>query len=377
MGERFACARSACRTMVKKKYSGIICNSLLYRSALFRVSLGPVRFFTFAIFEIRCKVGHGQAAFKEEYMRIAQDMTALVGGTPLVKLNRVVPQHGAEVVAKLEFFNPGFSIKDRVAMNMIGTAERAGTLTPGRGQCIVEPTSGNTGVGLAFAAAVKGYKLILTMPESMSDERKTLLRGLGATLVLTPASGGMGAAVAEAEKIVKETPGAVMLAQFDNPANPAAHYATTAEEIWRDTDGAIDILVSAAGTGGTVTGTGKRLKELNPEIKVFAVEPAESPVLSGGKPAPHGIQGIGAGFVPKVLDRNMLDGVLTVSTGDALTFAGRMIREEGILCGISSGAAGCAAARLAEDAANKGKRIVFIVCDAADRYLSTQLFAAE
>ena len=304
-------------------------------------------------------------------------MTALIGNTPLVKLNRVVPQDGAEVVAKLEFFNPASSVKDRIAFGMITAAEKAGALTPGKGQVLVEPTSGNTGIGLAFVAAVRGYTLILTMPESMSLERRTMLAGLGATLVLTPASGGMSAAVAEAEKIVRETPDAVMLGQFDNPANPATHYAATAEEIWRDTDGAVDILISAVGTGGTATGTGRRLKELCPAVRVFAVEPAESPVLSGGAPSPHGIQGIGAGFVPKVLDRSVLDGVLTVNTADALAFARRMIREEGILCGISSGAAGCAAARLAAEPAHKGKRIVFIVCDTAERYLSTKLFATD
>ncbi|SBV98435.1 cysteine synthase A, O-acetylserine sulfhydrolase A subunit [uncultured delta proteobacterium] len=312
-------------------------------------------------------------------MRIAPDMTALVGKTPLVRLHRVVPQDGAEVIAKLEFFNPASSVKDRIAMGMIRDAEKAGRLTPGRSpaQVIVEPTSGNTGIGLAFAAAVKGYKLILTMPESMSEERKTMLRGLGATLILTPAAGGMSAAVAEAEKIVKETPGAVMLGQFDNPANPATHYSSTAEEIWDDTDGTVDVFVSAAGTGGTVTGVGKRLKELNAKIRVYAVEPAESPVLSGGAAGKHGIQGIGAGFVPKVLDRSVLDGVLTVTTDEALDFARRLIREEGILCGISSGAAGLAAARLAADPALRGKRIVFIVCDTAERYLSTRLFTDE
>ena len=312
-------------------------------------------------------------------MHIASDMTALIGNTPLVRLNQVVPQGGAEVLAKLEFFNPASSVKDRIALNMVTAAEKMGILIPGQtpAQIIVEPTSGNTGIGLAFVAAVKGYGLILTMPESMSNERKTLLRGLGARLVLTPASGGMAAAVAEAEKIARETPGAVMLGQFDNPANPAAHAATTAEEIWHDTEGAVDVLVATAGTGGTVTGTGKRLKELNPSIRVYAVEPEESPVLSGGKPSPHGIQGIGAGFVPRVLDRAVLDGVLTVTTEEALAFAGRLIREEGILCGISSGAAGCVAARLASEPAFAGKRIVFIVCDTAERYLSTRLFADE
>ncbi|MCC8194135.1 MAG: cysteine synthase A [Deltaproteobacteria bacterium] len=312
-------------------------------------------------------------------MRIAADMTALIGNTPLVRLHKVVPQGGADVYAKLEFFNPASSVKDRIAMGMVTDAEKAGILTPGRepAQVIVEPTSGNTGIGLAFVAAVRGYRLILTMPESMSDERKTLLRGLGAELVLTPAADGMSGAVAEAERIVKQTPGAVMLGQFDNPANPATHYATTAEEIWRDTDGTVNVLVSAAGTGGTVTGTGKRLKELGRDIAVYAVEPAESPVISGGEPGKHGIQGIGAGFLPKVLDRSVLDGVLTVSTDEALAFARRLIREEGILCGISSGAAGCAAVRLAGDPAFTGKRIVFIVCDTAERYLSTRLFADE
>ncbi len=310
-------------------------------------------------------------------MRIASDMTDLIGKTPLVRLNRVVPENGAEVVAKLEFFNPASSIKDRIAMGMVEAAEKAGLLKPGQTppQTIMEPTSGNTGIGLAFVSAVKGYRLILTMQESMSEERKTLLRGLGATLVLPPAAGGMSAAVAEAQRLVKDTPGAVMLDQFANPANPATHYATTAEEIWRDTDGKVDIFVSAAGTAGTVTGVGKRLKELNPAVTVYAVEPEESPVLSGGAPGKHGIQGIGAGFVPKVLDRSVLDGVLTVNTEEALAFARRLIREEGILCGISSGAAGFAAARLAKDKALAGKRIVFIVCDTAERYLSTKLFA--
>ena len=310
-------------------------------------------------------------------MRVAPDMTSLIGNTPLVRLNRVVPHGGAEIFAKLEFFNPGSSIKDRIALRMVLEAEKNGLLTPGRtpAQILVEPTSGNTGIGLAFVAAVRGYALVLTMPESMSEERKALLRGLGAKLVLTPAIAGMHGAVAEAEKIVQETPGAVMLGQFDNPANPQAHSETTAEEIWRDTDGTVDVLVSAVGTGGTVTGTGRRLKEFRQSIAVYAVEPEESPVLSGGRPAAHGIQGIGANFVPGILDRSVLDGILGVSTDAALAFAGRLIREEGILCGISSGAAGCAAARLAADPVWKGKRIVFIACDTAERYLSTRLFA--
>lgn len=312
-------------------------------------------------------------------MRIASAMLDLVGNTPLVRLNRLAPEDGAEIVAKLEYYNPASSVKDRVALGMIAAAEKAGKLVPGRTppQVIVEPTSGNTGIGLAFASAVKGYRLILTMPESMSDERKTLLRGLGATVVLTPAAGGMAAAVAEAEKLARDVPGAVMLDQFANPANPATHYATTAEEIWRDTDGNVDVFVSAAGTGGTVTGVGRRLKELKPGIAVYAVEPSESPVLSGGQPGKHGIQGIGAGFVPGIIDRSVLDGVLTVSTDEALAFARRMIREEGILCGISSGAAGHAAVRLAADPAFRGRRIVFLAPDTAERYLSTKLFAEE
>lgn len=312
-------------------------------------------------------------------MRIASTMLDLVGNTPLVRLNRLAPADGAEIVAKLEYYNPASSVKDRVALGMITAAEKAGKLVPGRTppQVIVEPTSGNTGIGLAFASAVKGYRLILTMPESMSDERKTLLRGMGATVVLTPAAGGMAAAVAEAEKLAREVPGAVMLDQFANPANPATHYATTAEEIWNCTDGNVNVFVSAAGTGGTVTGVGQRLKELKPDIAVYAVEPSESPVLSGGQPGKHGIQGIGAGFVPGIIDCSVLDGILTVSTDEALAFAQRMIREEGILCGISSGAAGHAAVRLAADPVFRGRRIVFLVPDTAERYLSTKLFAEE
>ena len=312
-------------------------------------------------------------------MRIANTMLDLVGNTPLVRLNKLASPNGAEVVAKLEYYNPASSVKDRVARGMVEDAEKTGRLVPNQNppQVIIEPTSGNTGVGLAFVAAAKGYRLILTMPENMSEERKILLRGLGAEVVLTPKAGGMAAAVSEAERLVKTTPGAVMLGQFSNPANPAAHYATTADEIWRDTGGKIDIFISAAGTGGTVTGVGRRLKERKPEVAVYAVEPAESPVLSGGKAGVHGIQGIGAGFVPDILDRSLLDGVLTVTTDEALSFAKRMIREEGILCGISSGAAGFAAARLAADPALRGKRVVFIVCDTAERYLSTPLFSEK
>lgn len=310
-------------------------------------------------------------------MRIASSMTDLIGNTPMVRLNRVASGCAAEVVAKLEFFNPASSVKDRAAQAMIARAEKEGALIPGAmpPSVIIEPTSGNTGVGLAFIAAVKGYKLVLTMPENMSAERKTLLQGLGAELVLTPASGGMAAAVAEAERLVREAPGAVMLDQFSNPANAAAHYAATAEEIWRDADGKIDVFVAAVGSGGTVSGTGKRLKELNPEMRVYAVEPEESPVLSGGAPGRHGIPGIGAGFAPEALDRSVLDGILPVSTEDAIAFSRRLIREEGVLCGVSSGAAACAAVRVASDASLAGKRVVFVVCDTAERYLSTELFS--
>jgi cysteine synthase A len=312
-------------------------------------------------------------------MRIASDMAALVGNTPLVRLNRIAADCAAELVAKLEFFNPASSVKDRVALAMIMDAEKKGLLSPGQipPQAIIEPTSGNTGIGLAFAAAVRGYRVILTMPENMSEERKILLRGLGATLVLTPAAGGMAAAVAEAERLLAAMPGALMLGQFASPANPAIHYATTAEEIWRDTGGAVDALVAGVGTGGLVTGVGRRLKELNPDVKIFAVEPEESSVLSGKKSGKHGIQGIGAGFVPDLLDWSVLDSVLTVSAGEALAVAKRLIREEGILCGISSGATACAALRLAREEAFAGKRIVFIVCDSAERYISTNLFAED
>lgn len=312
-------------------------------------------------------------------MKIASTIADLVGNTPMVRLNRVaapVAANGTEIVAKLEFYNPGSSVKDRVALAMIAAAEEKGQLIPGQTPpgVIVEPTSGNTGIGLALAAAIKGYALVLTMPESMSEERKKLLRGLGARLVTTPAAGGMAAAIAEAQRLVRETPGAVMLDQFANPANPAAHYAATAEEIWRDTDGEIAAFVSIAGSGGTVTGTGKRLKELNPAVRVYVVEPEESAVLSGKAPGRHGIQGAGAGFVPAVLDRDVIDGILTVSTKEALDTAKRLIREEGILCGISSGAAAHAAIRLGQRPEFSGKRIVFLAPDSAERYLSTDLF---
>ena len=311
-------------------------------------------------------------------MLIADTVLDLIGHTPLVRLNAVAGERGcvAEVIAKLEYFNPAASIKDRLAHAMIEAAERDGKLKPGQTppQVIVEPTSGNTGIGLALVAAVKGYGLILTMPESMSAERKALLRGLGANLVLTPAAQGMGGAIAEAMRIVQDTPGAVMLQQFSNPAGPDVHARTTAQEIWDDCEGRVDMVVAGVGTGGTITGIGRRLKELNRSIRIYAVEPAESPVLEGGKPGPHLIQGIGAGFVPDVLDRAILDGVIPVSGESALATARELVRKEGIFCGISSGAAAAAALTLGADPANKGKRIVFIAPDTADRYLSTRLF---
>lgn len=311
-------------------------------------------------------------------MPIADSVLALVGHTPLTRL-RVLPQERgccAEVVAKLEYCNPGFSIKDRLAVAMVEAAEREGLLTPHSqpAQLIVEPTSGNTGVGLALTASVKGYSLILTMPESMSNERKMLLRGLGATLVLTPAAEGMNGAVREAEKIVANHPGALMLQQFNNPAGPEVHARTTAREIWDDCEGKLDIVVAGIGTGGTATGIGRGLKALAPSVRVYGVEPAESAVLSGGKAGPHLIQGIGAGFVPKILDRSVLAGIIPVPGEKALETARELVRREGVFCGISSGAAAFAALELAKDPANAGCRIVFIACDTAERYLSTRLF---
>ncbi|MFV0423536.1 cysteine synthase A [Oleidesulfovibrio sp.] len=306
-------------------------------------------------------------------MKIAKNMADLVGSTPLVRLTKLAEGCHAEVVAKLEFYNPCGSVKDRIARNMVDTALASGEITPE--SVLVEPTSGNTGIGLAFICAVHGLKLILTMPESMSDERKKLLRGFGANLVLTPAAQGMRGAIAEAERIVRETPGAVMLQQFANPANPAAHRSTTAEEIWQDTDGNVDAFVAGVGTGGTITGVGQRLRELKSDLHVVAVEPEASPVLSGGAPAPHPIQGIGAGFIPDVLDTDVYDEVITVSGDDAMETARKLLKQEGILCGISSGANAYAALQLAKRPEMKGKRIVFIICDTGERYLSTPLFS--
>ena len=311
-------------------------------------------------------------------MPIANNMLDLVGWTPMVRLRKLEEERGAhaEVVAKLEYFNPGSSIKDRLAAAMVEAAEAEGRLKPGLdpAQVIVEPTSGNTGIGLALVAAVKGYSLVLTMPESMSNERKTLLRGLGAKLVLTPAAAGMNGAIKEAEDIVARTPGAVMLQQFANQAGPRVHARTTAKEIWDDCGGKVDIVVAGVGTGGTATGIARRLRELVPSARVYGVEPAESAVLSGGKAGPHLIQGIGAGFVPEVLDKSVLAGIIAVPGETALETARALMRREGIFCGISSGAAAFAALELAKDPANKGARIVFIAPDTAERYLSTRLF---
>lgn len=305
-------------------------------------------------------------------MPIVRDMTELVGRTPLVRLNKVARDCPATVAAKLEFFNPGGSVKDRIGLNMIEQAERDGRLAPGA--LIVEPTSGNTGIGLALTCAVRGYKLVLTMPESMSMERRLLLAGFGARIVLTPANLGMKGAIAEAQRLVAETPGAFMPSQFENPANPAVHERTTALEIWEDTEGAVDILVAGVGTGGTLTGCARALKAKKPALQAVAVEPADSPVLSGGQPGPHGIQGIGAGFVPANADRNLFDEILPVATDDAIAMARRLMREEGILCGISAGAAVHAAVQVASRHLNAGKFVVAVVPDTGERYLSTALF---
>lgn len=308
-------------------------------------------------------------------MHIANSMTDLVGNTPLVRLNRLASGGLAEVVVKLEFFNPLSSVKDRIALNMIDEAERDGRIRPGT--VIVEPTSGNTGVGLAFVCAVRGHRLILTMPESMSVERRMLLAALGAELVLTPAAAGMAGAVAEAHKILASLEDGFMPGQFVNPANPAMHERTTAEELWRDTDGRIDALVAGVGTGGTITGVGRTLKRRKRGFLAVAVEPAASPLLSGGTAGPHKIQGIGPNFIPEILDRKVVDRVMTVTNEDAMATARALAREEGILCGISSGANVWAALRLAREPQMEGKLIVAIVCDTGERYLSTELFASK
>lgn len=307
-------------------------------------------------------------------MNIKNSLTELIGHTPLLALRRWAKQQqlAAEIVAKVEYFNPGGSVKDRVALSMITDAEEKGLLKPGA--LIIEPTSGNTGVGLAWVASVKGYKLILTMPETMSLERRNLLKALGAQLVLTPGSEGMGGAIRKAQEIQAATPGSLILQQFENPANPLAHERTTAEEIWQDTDGQIDIFVASVGTGGTLTGTARGLKTKNPNIRIVAVEPAGSPVLSGGKAGPHKIQGIGAGFIPKILDTSLIDQIIPVTDEDAMRTSRELSATEGLLVGISSGAAAFAAREIAKDEANQGKRIVVLLPDTGERYLSTELF---
>lgn len=307
-------------------------------------------------------------------MNIKNSLTELIGHTPLLALRRWAKQQqlAAEIVAKVEYFNPGGSVKDRVALSMITDAEEKGLLKSGA--LIIEPTSGNTGVGLAWVASVKGYKIILTMPETMSLERRNLLKALGAQLVLTPGSEGMGGAIRKAQEIQAATPGSLILQQFENPANPLAHERTTAEEIWQDTDGQVDIFVASVGTGGTLTGTARGLKKKNPNIRIVAVEPAGSPVLSGGKAGPHKIQGIGAGFIPKILDTSLIDQIIPVTDEDAMRTSRELSATEGLLVGISSGAAAFAAREIAKDEANQGKRIVVLLPDTGERYLSTELF---
>ena len=306
-------------------------------------------------------------------MRIADDVTGLVGNTPLVRLHRVTQGAVAEVVAKLEFYNPAHSVKDRIGVAMIEAAERAGVIKPDT--IFVEPTSGNTGIALAFVCAARGYKLVLTMPETMSKERRMLLRAYGAELLLTPGSEGMAGAIRKAEELVASDPRYFMPQQFKNPANPEIHRQTTAEEIWQDTDGKVDILVAGVGTGGTITGVGEAIKARKSSFSVIAVEPDASPVLSGGAKGPHPIQGIGAGFVPEVLNTKIYDEIVRVKGDDALEMARRMAREEGLLVGISSGAATWAAVQVAQRAENAGKLIVVIIPSFGERYLSTALFA--
>ena len=304
--------------------------------------------------------------------RIYDDITETIGNTPLVRLNRVTEGSVAQVLAKCESFNPLSSVKDRIGRSMIETAETQGELK--KGSVIIEPTSGNTGIALAFVAATKGYRIILTMPDTMSIERRKLLQMLGAELVLTPGAEGMPGAIRRAEALAADTPNAFMPQQFKNPANPEAHRRTTAEEIWRDTDGKVDIVVAGVGTGGTITGIAEVIKSRKPTFRAIAVEPKDSPVLSGGKPGPHKIQGIGAGFVPDVLNTRIIDEIIQVTNDDAFQTARRLAKEEGLLGGISAGANAWAALEVSRRSENSGKLIVFILCDTGERYLSTPLF---
>ena len=309
--------------------------------------------------------------------KVAKSLTELVGNTPLLVVNNLIKKNDlkARILVKLEYFNPAGSVKDRVALAMIEDAEQQGRLKPGA--TLIEPTSGNTGVGLAFVAASKGYHLILTMPESMSIERRTLLQALGAELVLTNGAQGMKGAIAKAEELNQSIPGSLILQQFNNPANPAIHRRTTGEEIWRDTEGQVDLFVAGVGTGGTVSGTGEALKSHNPAIKVVAVEPSDSPVLEGGKPGPHKIQGIGAGFIPGNYKADVIDEVIGIEGDEAIKTSRELARTEGVLVGISSGASLAAAVRLARRPENAGKTIVALLPDTGERYLSTQLYAFE